>query len=983
MQSVDPTLLALNVANTATQNAKKKVLPSLSTQAIAKPSLNVQTQQSQATFTPPTAKVGGISSPFGAPNINSAPILWWATPTEIKETATQLQSLPRVMPQTWAEPKTNIRDRLSTMWGDIVLRGKWLAEIKQAYPEFAHIDDETFKKIGGDIALRGKGIDDILRDYPELQQKINTKEKTTAQQIATPFVRFARWVADVGAWIQEGIDTWLSKLWILPDQTAINRKARVKDEEMTQQILGKKAWYEQYVQEWWRIAWSFIANAPANKLLTVGKMALWAAEWLLWWATYNLSTGEWVWSPVNLWLSTVIGAVVPWIVPAFKAIKWLSKEPSIRTAFAESLKEWARTNVAKALAPTWKKYKQLTDRLTDEFLDRGLRWSKESLLQSAKEWVEKFWAKIDDAIAWWALDNVEMPTQPLKELLQEAKKSVMVWWNVVNTAKAKVIDWLEEVLTPFQNTIGWKEARRFKQILDEIVYSTKGGIWAEDMTYKNILSKWMADVLRKQLSEAAPDLAKLNKDFSFYKSLEDVLEATMLRQRPQQWAVRKFIAWAFAGNQEWVVNKVVGYVWSKLFLDATSWATRNTLSAVAKNKLANAIATGSPKVINSVVQEMNDTHWLWLPLYDDVAVWAGNTMLKWTNIANTPKPMAKTPPITVEKGAMGMWTPKIKPSNEFIRWKEMAKLKPLWLPLWSSTSLWTTKQPIITPQTKKMSNIIEINKTPVIPKNPTVAPSVWAPKWFKWLWKETMEQNMPIEKKDWITLYHWTNEQFDKFLESKMWAWEGSELYGKGVYLTDSKDLAKSYASLVAKNKNPSTKFMSNGIFGTDVPVYPENIDKLIEGNRNLIETTVKGNLLDADTFKIPKDLKQVIIDSHAKHFSLWDSTSERMVWRVFDYMEKNVQKINGRKWQLDYVVKQIWNQWVTSDIMKYIKSKWYDGIKYTSDTKFMKAPWTNYMIFDPNKVKILKNTLFSMFWPVMWAWLLYTMLQWDENKTT
>jgi hypothetical protein len=33
------------------------------------------------------------------------------------------------------------------MGGDIVLRGKGLAEIKQAYPEFAHIDDGTFKKI--------------------------------------------------------------------------------------------------------------------------------------------------------------------------------------------------------------------------------------------------------------------------------------------------------------------------------------------------------------------------------------------------------------------------------------------------------------------------------------------------------------------------------------------------------------------------------------------------------------------------------------------------------------------------------------------------------------------------------------------------------------------------------------------------------------------------------------------------------------------
>lgn len=75
MQSVDPTLLALQTAKTAAQNAKKKVLPLLSTQAIAKPSLNVQTQQPQAISTPPTAKVGGISSPFGATNINSSPVL--------------------------------------------------------------------------------------------------------------------------------------------------------------------------------------------------------------------------------------------------------------------------------------------------------------------------------------------------------------------------------------------------------------------------------------------------------------------------------------------------------------------------------------------------------------------------------------------------------------------------------------------------------------------------------------------------------------------------------------------------------------------------------------------------------------------------------------------------------------------------------------------------------------------------------------------
>ena len=255
-------------------------------------------------------------------------------------------------------------------------------------------------------------------------------------------------------------------------------------------------------------------------------------------------------------------------------------------------------------------------------------------------------------------------------------------------------------------------------------------------------------------------------------------------------------------------------------------------------------------------------------------------------------------------------------------------------------------------------------------------PAKWMPKLPK---GEVLEQNLPIEKKDWITLYHWTDKQFDKFLESKMWAWEGSDLYGKGVYLTDSKDLAKSYANLIAKNKNPATKSAPTGIFSTDVPVYPKNIDKLIEGNRNLIETNIKGKVLDTDTFKIPNDLRKVIVDSHAKNFGLWNNTSERIVWRVFDYMDSNSKNINNWKWQLDYVIKQIWDKWVTSDIMKYIKDKGYDGIKYASDTKFMKAPWTNYMIFDPTKVKILKNTLFSMFWPVIWWGILLWMMN-DDN---
>lgn len=65
------------------------------------------------------------------------------------------------------------------------------------------------------------------------------------------------------------------------------------------------------------------------------------------------------------------------------------------------------------------------------------------------------------------------------------------------------------------------------------MYATKGGIGAEDLTYKNGLVKAMANTLRSEISKAAPDLAALNKEFSFYRTLEQILDETITRQKPQ------------------------------------------------------------------------------------------------------------------------------------------------------------------------------------------------------------------------------------------------------------------------------------------------------------------------------------------------------------------------------------------------------------------------------------------------------------------
>ena len=161
-QSIDPALLAL-------QTAKKAMPASPSTQAPMQSSLNVQKQQPQAistNITPPVAKIGGISSPFWAPNINSSPVLGWATPIEIKETATQLQSLPKTMPDTGATPPDmtqSLKDLKAT-----IPSMQSIDDIKWAFPEFSNLDDSVLLDLV-ETTKNSDNYEDIVWVFPELQ----------------------------------------------------------------------------------------------------------------------------------------------------------------------------------------------------------------------------------------------------------------------------------------------------------------------------------------------------------------------------------------------------------------------------------------------------------------------------------------------------------------------------------------------------------------------------------------------------------------------------------------------------------------------------------------------------------------------------------------------------------------------------------------------------------------------------------------------
>ncbi len=161
-QSIDPALLAL-------QTAKKAMPASPSTQQKKKPVLQSNIQQSQAPFATSSVtptKIGGISSPFGATNINSSPVLWWATPQEIGIRAKELQSLPKAMPDTGATPPDmtqSLKDLKAT-----IPSMQSIDDIKGAFPEFSNLDDSVLLDLV-ETTKNSDNYEDILWVFPELQ----------------------------------------------------------------------------------------------------------------------------------------------------------------------------------------------------------------------------------------------------------------------------------------------------------------------------------------------------------------------------------------------------------------------------------------------------------------------------------------------------------------------------------------------------------------------------------------------------------------------------------------------------------------------------------------------------------------------------------------------------------------------------------------------------------------------------------------------
>lgn len=281
---------------------------------------------------------------------------------------------------------------------------------------------------------------------------------------------------------------------------------------------------------------------------------------------------------------------------------------AIPSKAAPALREQAEQKVQQFLGPTKERYKAMGRRLTPGILKRGLGGSRASVLEQATAAAEAAGQQIDDVIA--AQGSTRVDTMPVYQALETAKdafRTTGAAGNVVEFEPRAIrqLDQLQQIVADLGPSPDAKQLIAIRRAWDTVVdqaggYSHRAG-GAIGVPLSEQTEAWAkreaTAAIREQLAKAVPDLAAVNKEYSFWRGVQDVLTQTEQRTQPQQGGLKKVIAeaaGAAAGSSHgfgpaWATGKLAALA-QQVF---TSPRFR-LLDARLRNRLADALASGSP-----------------------------------------------------------------------------------------------------------------------------------------------------------------------------------------------------------------------------------------------------------------------------------------------------------------------------------------------------------------------------------------------------
>ncbi len=263
----------------------------------------------------------------------------------------------------------------------------------------------------------------------------------------------------------------------------------------------------------------------------------------------------------------------------------------------------------KVLEPTKQKFKTQTQRLAGQGAERlPVASSKERLLGKVESKVSEAGEAIDNVID-SIPDAARIKTQTLLDDLAKYKEQFKVAGDkgkefVIDSGAIKQVDAIANQLTKFTDEAGtasFNSLRILRQAFDKAV--AKGNKeFGRTLSEGSLLDtqRALSNSIRNEFAKDFPDLAKVNKEFAFWKGISNVLEETVKRTTGRGTSL-KTKATAIIGGTAAGIPGLLTAIGADKLITSTAW---RTLDIKLKTKLADAIASGSALKINDVYKEI-------------------------------------------------------------------------------------------------------------------------------------------------------------------------------------------------------------------------------------------------------------------------------------------------------------------------------------------------------------------------------------------
>jgi hypothetical protein len=223
-----------------------------------------------------------------------------------------------------------------------------------------------------------------------------------------------------------------------------------------------------------------------------------------------------------------------------------------------------------------------------------------------------------------------------------------------------------------------------------------------------------------------------------------------------------------------------------------------------------------------------------------------------------------------------------------------------------------------------------------------------------------------------MTAYHGSPFLFDKFDIKKVGAGEGAQAYGHGMYFAENPNVAKSYARMLAGPEQTAAEYLKmyktpeSAISVLESDIKPNLTSEAKEFTQKAIDTLKSGKKLTGNMYRVD------IPDEYIPKMLDWDKPFKEQNLSLFDYVDyippsqrDTLSKVTSDLKNSDVSVSSFYD--TLSEALgspqkasEALQKAGIPGIKYLDQDSRVAGGTRNYVVFDPDKVKILEKGLLS-----------------------